>query len=136
MQERIENLMRDASAVLRAKKEQDLERILVNAEAEVNFIGTVTNPIVPWINSPDNYEITLTIPNDLYSGIAQNLSQAGEQLTKLLNEVTQDNRSHISNVKITGDLSADPDWRENSDYLSLERVATPNLKQKTCGKTV
>ena len=117
MQEGIESLMRDASAVLRAKKEQDLERILVNAEAEVNFIGTVTNPIVPWINSPDNYEITLTIPNDLYSYIAQNLSQAGEQLTKLLNEVNQDNRSHISNVKITGDLSADPDWRENSGLL-------------------
>lgn len=116
MQERIENLMRDASTVLRAKKEQDLERILVNAEAKVNLINTPINAF-NLINPSDDYEITLTIPNDLYSGIAQNLSQAREQLTKLLNEVNQDNRSHISNVKITGDLSADPDWRENSGLL-------------------
>ena len=116
MQEGIESLMRDASAVLRERNEQELRRILVNAEAKVNLINTPINAF-NLINPSDDYEITLTIPNDLYSGIAQNLSQAREQLTKLLNEVNQDNRSHISNVKITGDLSADPDWRENSGLL-------------------
>ena len=110
----IENLMETLAHIYETSGERELLKVVVNANSEIQE-GKEINE---WGNGRDGHLVILTIPDQLFFEILDNLPALEKELCSGLNRVnTTIDDEYICKVLIGKEKTVHPEWRLNSGLL-------------------
>ena len=128
---KIDSMMESLSHIYEIKGKIKLQQVLVNAKVDI-IDGKERDQ---WNNGSDGHLVILTIPEQLFFEIFDQLDKIKEEICRGLNKVnTTIEDEYICNVQIKKEDIVHPDWRLKTGLLSEGEHYVPSKEQNRIWK--